>query len=466
MEYGPLIVSLLFFIVFAVYLFFGIYIMHLNSKASLNKSFLTVCISLCLWSFGFSIANSASNPEICLFWIRVSAVFTLIPILAIYHSIKRYGLIHQEKMISELSFDFVSVSQANFPEKANHLLSTMGQFFQVDHTYVFLFNHENNTMTYTHEWCNQGIEPEIDKVQDVPLSMFPWWIEQLKNNKLVCIEDVSQLPAEAGTEKEQFNRQKVKSLVSIPIAGNENVQGFLGVDTVMSFRKWSADHIKLLKILANLLADGLIKIKAEKEIEFLAYYDHLTGLPNRTLFADRLSQAIYLAKRSGRFVGVMFIDLDSFKTVNDTMGHNGGDMLIKEVAQRLVQRLRKTDTVARFGGDEFLIMINDIPEAKDIARIAGGIMALFESPFNLSGQEFFITGSAGVAIYPADGENAGTLTQSADIAMYKAKAKGKNRYVLYTENIRDEVRQNMIRSNSLYRTQERKELTVYCQPQV
>jgi diguanylate cyclase (GGDEF)-like protein len=797
MEYMPLLFSLLFFTAFAVYLFFGIYTIRLNPQASLNKLFLAVCSALCLWSFGFSIANSASTPEICLFWRRVSAlgwtsiyslllhfllvltgresvlkrgwvcpllyfpafinlyifslsdkmagiqynlvkmaygwinvavnngwdlffylyyagyvlaclglvglwkrnsaaensrrqatlifisllaalllgsltdvilssnltnplpqmapVFTLIPIIAMYYAIKRYGLMHRpminqdelilndetrtvlfhylsvaflaggllgflseylphmlqgkgnlysalrtsgllfsiglalqisqrlkgedlkdslnmvvllvsiplitlcflqyaaitvwvfplilviislvfnkrsllfsvtavavvtqilvwifkpkvtvqvdefdyllrigifvialwiglyvnkiyvaklkenayqigfQKMVSEISFDFVSVSQASFDEKVNHLLDAMGRFFQVDRTYVFLFNHDDNTMTYTHEWCNQGIEPEIGSIQDVPLSLFPWWMGQLQNNKLVCIEDVSKLPAEAGAEKELLEQQKVNSLLSIAIEGNGNVQGFLGIDTVVSLRKWSADHIKLLGILANLLADGLLKIKAEKEIEFMAYYDHLTGLPNRTLFMDRLSQAIHLANRSGRFIGVMFIDLDSFKTVNDTMGHNGGDMLIQEVAQGLVRRLRKTDTVARFGGDEFLIMVNSIPNSKDIAGIAANIMGLFEKPFYLSGQEFFITGSAGMAVYPVDGEDAETLIKNADIAMYKAKAKGKNRYVLCTTGMKEEVQRNMMLSNSLYRAQERQELAVYYQPQV
>lgn len=371
-----------------------------------------------------------------------------------------------QKMISEISFDFVGINRENFDEKVRHMLDRIGLFFQVDRTYLFLFDHENNTMTYTHEWCNHGIEPQIGTIQDIPLSVFPWWMGQLKNNKAVYIEDVSKLPAAAGAEKEQLDRQKVKSLISIPIEGSGNVQGFLGMDSTVSFRKWSDDYIKLLEILANLVADGLIKIKTEKEIEFMAYYDPLTGLPNRTLFADRLNQAIHLAKRSGNFVAVMFIDLDSFKTVNDTLGHNAGDMLITEVAQSLARRLRKTDTVARFGGDEFLVMINNVPDGKDINKIVGNIMGLFERSFRLSGQEFFITGSAGIAVYPVDGEDAETLTKNADIAMYKAKSKGKNQYVLRTADMRDEVQRNMMLSNSLYHALERNELTVYYQPQV
>ncbi|HBR02737.1 MAG TPA: bifunctional diguanylate cyclase/phosphodiesterase [Ruminiclostridium sp.] len=345
-----------------------------------------------------------------------------------------------QKMISEISFDFVSVNQASIDEKINNMLNKMGRFFYVDRTYVFLINHQDSTMAYTHEWCNEGIEPEVGTIQDIPLDVFPWWMEQLKSNKLVYIEDVSKLPDEAGAEKAQLTRQDIKSIVAIPIEGNGELLGYIGFDSVASFRKWSNYHIKLLKILANLLADGLIKTKAEKEIELMAYYDHLTGLPNRTLFWDRLNQAIHLAKRTERFVGVMFMDLDGFKMVNDTMGHSGGD--------------------------EFLIMINNIPDAKDIVKIADSIMKLFEKPFNLNEQEFFITGSAGVAVYPVDGEDAGTLIKNADIAMYRAKSKGKSQYALCTEDMKEEVKKNMILSNSLYRAQERNELVVYYQPQV
>lgn len=333
----------------------------------------------------------------------------------------------------EISVDFVGITQENFNEKTNHLLDTIGRFFQADRTYMFLFNHENNTMAYTHEWCSEGTEPEIGVIQDVPCSAFPWWTEKLKNNTLIRIEDVNQLPAEADAEKKWFKRRKVKSLVSIPIEGMVKVQGFLGMDVIMSQKKWSWTHIKVLKILTNLLANGIVKIKTEEEIKVMAYYDQLTGLPNRILFMDRLNQAIHLAKRSGKLVAVMFIDLDNFKAVNDAVCHHGGDILIREVAQKLAQRLRKADAVARFGGDEFLILMNNIPDDKSIMKVADSIMRLFDRPFDLAGQKFFITGSAGIACYPVDGEDAETLIKNADIAMYKAKSKGKKQYVLYAE---------------------------------
>ena len=371
-----------------------------------------------------------------------------------------------QRLISDISSDFVSISELNINEKIHDMLHKIGCFFQVDRTYIFLINHQDNTMTYNYEWCNEGINPEAEAIQNVPVDVFPWWMEQLGKNKLVSIENVNKLPDEASVEKEQLTQQGVKSAVVIPIEENEQMLGFMGLDSVKSLKKWSNYHIKLLKIFSNLLADSLIRIKSEKKIEYMAYYDHLTGLPNRTLFSDRLSQAIYLSKRNEKYIGVIFIDLDSFKMVNDTIGHNAGDTVLKEVSRSLEQRLRKTDTVARFGGDEFLVLVNNLTNNDDIIKVVENLIEVFEHPFNVNGQEFYITCSAGVSVYPFDGEDAETLVKNADIAMYLAKSRGKNQYALCTEDIKEEVKQNIKLSNCLYRVQERDELILYYQPQV
>ncbi|MEG6521948.1 EAL domain-containing protein [Desulfotomaculum sp. 1211_IL3151] len=371
-----------------------------------------------------------------------------------------------QKLISDISFNFISVNQINIDEKVNDMLYKIGHFFQVDRAYIFLINRKSTTMTYAYGWCSEGISPETEAIQNVPTDVFLRWLEQLSTEKLVYIEDVRKLPDEASAERELLIEQGVKSVVVIPIEENGELLGFMGLDSVRLFKSWSRYHIELLRILSNLLADGLIKINSEKEIEYMAYYDQLTGLPNRTLFSDHLARAIQLAKRNEKFIGVIFMDLDSFKMVNDTMGHNAGDTLLRAVAQGLAQRLRKTDTVARFGGDEFLILVNHFADNEDVIKVADTIMKMFEHPFEVQGQEFFITGSAGVAVYPFDGDDAETLIKNADIAMYIAKSKGKNQYELCTAEMKDEVKQNIKISNSLYRVQERGELTVYYQPQV
>lgn len=371
-----------------------------------------------------------------------------------------------QKMISEVASGFVSINQANIDQKVDDLLKKIGQFFQVDRTYVFLINHREGTMSNTHEWCSESSDPAIQGLQNLPLDVFPWWMEQLRINKLVHIEDVNKLPDEAGAEKDLLTQQNIKSVMVIPIEEHGELLGFIGLDSVESFKKWSDYHIGLLRTMADLLADGLIKAKTEKEIEFMAYYDQLTGIPNRILFSDRLTQAINLAQRNERYIAIIFMDLDSFKAVNDTMGHNGGDAVIKSVAQSLVHALRKTDTVARFGGDEFLIMLNNLPDQKDVVTIAKNIMDLFQKPFIIEGQEFYITVSAGIAVYPVDGEDSETLIKNADIAMYTAKSKGKNQFALCTSEMKDDVMINIKLSNRLYRVEERNELLLYYQPQI
>jgi len=170
------------------------------------------------------------------------------------------------------------------------------------------------------------------------------------------------------------------------------------------------------------------------ELANLAYYDQLTGLPNRTLFKDRLNQALLKAERTGTIFGVLFVDLDSFKRVNDTLGHPGGDQLLKAIAQELNSCVRISDTVARFGGDEFLILVNDLSHPENVLKIADKILARLNRPINIGWKEFLITASIGIAVYPDAGQDAETLIKNADLAMYKAKKMGKNRYVLYSED--------------------------------
>ncbi len=222
----------------------------------------------------------------------------------------------------------------------------------------------------------------------------------------------------------------------------------------------------MIKVLGNLLSDALRQVESEKAINYMAYYDPLTRLPNRALLTDRLKQAISLAMRTEKLISVIFIDVDSFKSVNDTMGHDGGDAMLVQIAERLSARVREYDTVSRFGGDEFLVMLQQIPDIKDIQESAKKIMSVFDQPITIKGQEFFITASAGIAVFPFDGENTDELIKHADMAMYEAKSKGKNRFSFCTVEMKKEVLDNMELTNSLYRALERNELFLNYQPQV
>jgi diguanylate cyclase (GGDEF)-like protein len=190
------------------------------------------------------------------------------------------------------------------------------------------------------------------------------------------------------------------------------------------------EESQLLTTIARHLDDIIARKQAEGKLTHLASHDPLTGLPNRTLFNDRLTTALASAHRTGQKLAVFVADMDRFKYINDTYGHNTGDLLLQATGNRLTDTLRKSDTVARMGGDEFFILaaISGTPYA---GRIARKILNAFQEPFELNGHRITVTLSIGIALFPEDGEDSQTLEKKADAAMYSAKEAGKNRYHIY-----------------------------------
>jgi diguanylate cyclase (GGDEF)-like protein/PAS domain S-box-containing protein len=170
----------------------------------------------------------------------------------------------------------------------------------------------------------------------------------------------------------------------------------------------------------------------EERLHYLAHYDQLTNLPNRILFTDRLKHALALARRARNQVAVMFLDLDGFKEINDSLGHTNGDMLLRMVASRLTDCLRESDTVARFGGDEFTIVLPAIDDEESVAKIARKITKEVARPYLINSHRASVTTSIGISLYPVDGQQAHTLIQKADKAMYHAKRHGKNHHEFFT----------------------------------
>lgn len=371
-----------------------------------------------------------------------------------------------QKINLELSFDFADINQENFDEKVNIMLSKLGGFFGVDRTYLYLLNHENNTMMLSHRWCNEKDPIEIDANSDVHLEFSSSLEDQLKANRIIYVEDISKISDELMWERDILMQKKIKSLVIAPVEDNGLIQGFIGIDARTSFESWSEQKMEFINIVSNLLSSGINKIESEKEINFMAYYDYLTKLPNRFLFEDRVNRAIKSAKENDEILSVIFIDLDNFKVINDTMGHSSGDYLLKKVGDSLSEIFQEKGIVSRSGGDEFMIMLNNIKDQSELLNEAESLINLFSKPFNINGRDFLITTSAGVAIYPIDGEDSETLVKNADIAMYEAKDIGKNQYVLCTDTIKQEVQMNMSLSNDMYQALERDEFVIHYQPQV
>ena len=204
--------------------------------------------------------------------------------------------------------------------------------------------------------------------------------------------------------------------------------------------------------------------RAEEQIEYQAYHDALTSLPNRLLFRDRLTVALAHAKRQDTPLVVMFLDLDRFKIVNDTLGHSLGDGMLRVIADRLQSVLREGDTIARMGGDEFTVLLSDLKHDSDAAKIAQKLLESIAQPVRVDGHELYVTTSIGIAVFPNDGDTAELLLKNADSAMYRAKEIGRNSYQLCTPAMNSRAAERLSVENALRRAIDREELVLYFQP--
>jgi diguanylate cyclase (GGDEF)-like protein len=205
---------------------------------------------------------------------------------------------------------------------------------------------------------------------------------------------------------------------------------------------------------------------AAERAEYLTFYDSLTTLPNRSLFSKLLNQAISLARRDAKQLAVLFVDLDRFKNINDTLGHEAGDLLLQEVGKRLQTCLRESDTVARLGGDEFVVLLPVLRDAADAEVVAHKILAATSKPFAALGQEFRVTASVGISTYPQDGEDEQSLMKNADIAMYQAKEEGKNTFQFYSAQMNTHSFERLALESSLRRALEHEEFELHYQPKI
>jgi len=270
-------------------------------------------------------------------------------------------------------------------------------------------------------------------------------------------EDYKDLAAEHG----------LRSCWSTPILSHDGA--VLGTFAMYSkdVREPTNAELRLVDVATRIAGIAIERKLAEDRIHFMANHDALTGLPNRILLNDRLSQAILHAQRYNRWVTVLFVDLDNFKLVNDSLGHNAGDELLKTIAKRMLHCLRATDTVVRLGGDEFVVVLSDQPKTADgISEIVHKIQSAIAEPVRLEGHDLRVTSSLGVANYPDDGGDADTLLANADAAMYRAKEVGRDNFQFYTPELNTKVHGKFLLQEELRNAVARSEFVLHYQPQV
>lgn len=292
----------------------------------------------------------------------------------------------------------------------------------------------------------------------------------IKENVSLRLDDISQNPYSAGFPP---NHPPMKALLAVPVSHRGRVYGRIYMSDKLSGEPFTRDDEVLAQSFAHSLslvldnARELEEIKrAQEHLDYMAHFDALTGLPNRTLFTDRVRQALLQAQRQESLVAAMFIDLDNFKSINDSLGHTFGDELLKIVAQRIAVCLREGDTVARLGGDEFIVMLPSLNDPQDASQVAHKILTALGQTVDIDRHEVYATASIGISIFPDDAQEMEKLLANADAAMYHAKKFGKNNYQFFAEEMNVEVQNYLKLEKHLRHAVERNELVLHYQPQI
>ncbi len=272
--------------------------------------------------------------------------------------------------------------------------------------------------------------------------------------------------------KQSTNKYEFRSSIALPLFNDKYVFGVLSIysDIPNSF---VSEEVELLEELAKDLAYGIQTIRtraaqeeAEKKVEFLAYHDPLTGLPNRLLLLDRFDQAVALSSREQSKLAVFFLDLDNFKHINDSLGHAVGDQLLVKTVERIKTCIRETDTISRQGGDEFIILLPDLHELSQLDLIAQAIIDIFDEPISINQQLLNISFSIGISLYPDDSRDVDVLLKHADTALYQSKDAGKNTYRFFSEQMNIDAVENMKLQSELHDALKNEELFIHYQPQI
>ncbi len=257
----------------------------------------------------------------------------------------------------------------------------------------------------------------------------------------------------------------IRSAVEVAIGGANSNLGVLGAYATRPHH-FALDSMSFLQSIANTLATAIERERVKQRLIQLAQFDALTGLPNRSLFMDRFAQTLSQSQRNGWKAGVMFVDLDRFKSVNDRLGHGIGDQLLMETSRRLLACVRSVDTVARLGGDEFAIVLSDLTRPDDAALLAQKVVASIARTYELGGQEVHVSASVGVSIYPDDGTEADLLLKNSDTAMYRAKEQGSNNYQFYLPHMNETAMARLAMEAELRGALQRDEFLLHYQPKV
>ncbi|MGD1861234.1 MAG: EAL domain-containing protein [Leptolyngbyaceae cyanobacterium] len=350
------------------------------------------------------------------------------------------------------------------------ILATLGTAAVAARVYIYE-NHPHPvsgaiSMSMRYEWTQTGIPPSIQQPhcqsQSYQEHGLMRWYRTFQAGHAIGGR-VASFPS---MERNLLVRDAVVSILMVPIFIDYDLWGYIGFDACEDHRDWTQNDESTLVTIAASIGGALKRRQTEARMRHQAFHDPLTGLPNRTAFNRELPVIINAARRAGRLAAIMFLDLDRFKNINDTLGHAIGDKLLREVTQRLQEGLRRNDVLARWGGDEFTLILQNIESVNEAAYVAKRLAENLKPPFQIENHELYITCSIGIAVFPHDGDNLTSLLQHADAAMYAAKAEGRNTHRFYTSTLNSAASQQLIVEKYLHQALQQEEFRLYYQPQI
>jgi diguanylate cyclase (GGDEF)-like protein/PAS domain S-box-containing protein len=297
----------------------------------------------------------------------------------------------------------------------------------------------------------------------------PAYFGAIVANEIIAAEDAESHPATRSLGPGYLRPLGITATLDAPVWLDGRVVGLVCCEVTQGARAWQPEEVDFASGIATMIAlaiEASQRLDAEGKLMRLAHYDALTGLPNRNLLADRLRQGLVFASRHRMRVALMFLDLDRFKNINDSLGHHVGDQILKEVAARLTRGLRGGDTVARLGGDEFVVVLQEVRNAHDAAMVAQNLLRDLAPPYLVDGRELHVSASIGITLYPDDGRDGDVLMQNADVAMYHVKDGGRNGYQFFAATMNQQANRRLAIEHDLRLGIRRGELVLHYQPQI
>jgi diguanylate cyclase (GGDEF)-like protein/PAS domain S-box-containing protein len=373
---------------------------------------------------------------------------------------------HQQSVITRIT---LLLSEAQTVEDAIPLvLQTMGESFGFVYGARWLIDRPNLLLRCAETWNDAA--PELTRFREHSKARVErpdkakglirrvWDTEQA-----VWLADIA---ADEGLDRREAALEAgLRSAFAFPITVGGELYGVLELFSP-ELRSPDESVFEVARAVSSHIGQFIARKQAERNLQFVASHDALTGLCNRSMFSQRLQQALAQAHRHKRQLAVLFIDLDGFKLINDMLGHDAGDVLLADLANRLRVCMREGDTIGRMGGDEFVVLIEGYAEENQLIEVARKVLETVSAAFLLRDGEYHVTASIGIAAYPQDGEDAADLLKNADIAMYRAKEQGKNNYQFHSSEMNTHLVERVGMETALKRGLERNELTLYYQPKI